>query len=74
MDDLRIRLTEYVDSLRSVYGQMNETAIAIEFRYGKSANTEPLRDGMKLYSAIADDLQKLLDGKELQPFVITGVI
>jgi len=72
---LIVRLAEYATSLRTTAAGMVDAAEKIEAKYGvKAANTEPLRDGIRLYGLFADDLDKLLRGEELNPFVIEGEV
>jgi hypothetical protein len=72
---LIIRLAEYTQALRTTAVGMADAADKIEAKYGtKAANTESLRDGIRLYGLLADDLDKLLGGEELNPFAIEGEV
>ena len=68
------RLIEYKDSLSSVVGQLSELIYQLEFKHGANAHTDPLKDGIKFYTIVANDLQKIIDGEELKTFKVTGMI
>jgi hypothetical protein len=69
------RLLEYAVAMRLSASGMIDAAEKLEAKYGtKAANTEPLRDGAKLYGLVAEDIDKILAGTELKPFVVTGEI
>jgi hypothetical protein len=61
------RVTDYRDSLLHLVDQLGTLAAQLP---------EPgiLQDGIKLYSLVAGDLTTLLQGKELKPFMVTGIL
>jgi 23S rRNA G2445 N2-methylase RlmL len=72
---LAVRLQEYASTMRITAAGMVDAAEKIEAKYGvKAANTEPLRDGVRLYGLFADDMDKLVAGEELNPFVVEGEV
>jgi hypothetical protein len=72
---LVIRLAEYTAALRTTAVGMIDAAEKIEAKYGtKASNTEPLRDGARLYGLFAADLEKMIGGEELNPFVVEGEV
>lgn len=69
------RLLEYAVAMRLTASQMIDAAEMLEAKYGtKAANTQGLRDGAKLYGLVAGDVDKIIAGEELRPFVVTGEI
>lgn len=60
----------YRDSLRGIIPQLK----AIEARLPDGHDASPLHEAMKFYGAVADDLTKILNGEDLKPFRIEGVI
>lgn len=71
------RLEIYAKAMRSTAEQMDELAGQIEEAAaiaGRPAMTKDLRDGVRLYLLFADDLDKLVTGEELKPFIVTGVV
>lgn len=72
---LETRLIEYASALRITAAGMVDAAEKIEAKYGtKAANTGPLREGVQLYTLFANDLDKMLRGEELNPFVVEGEV
>lgn len=72
---IEVRLLEYAVAMRLSASGMIDAAELLEAKYGKrAANTQPLRDGAKLYGLVAGDIDKLIAGEELKPFVVTGEI
>jgi hypothetical protein len=71
---IEVRLKEYAEATRALNPQMIAVAEAAEAKFGKAANTEPLRDAARLYELIANDLDKILAGEELTPFRVEGVL
>lgn len=73
MRTLETRLDEYVKNLRSIADQLDVVIQQVEsVRMDENPETQPLRDSIKLYRLIADDLAKISAGQELQDFFITG--
>jgi len=69
------RLTEYAAAMRQSAEGMLDGAALIEAKYGKkAANTGGLRDGARLYVLVAEDIDKILAGEELRPFVVEGEV
>lgn len=70
---LRDRVVEYSTNLRSIAAQLRDIVDQVEaVRQDVNPGTQPLRDSIRLYETIADDLDKVLAGQELQKFIITG--
>lgn len=75
MRDMRVRLTEYSTSLRSVADQITAVAEKVEsVRQDVNPETQGLRDSATLYRLIAGDLDTILRGEELKGFIITGEV
>lgn len=73
MRTIETRLTEYTANLRSIADQLDVVIQQVEsVRMDENPETQPLRDSIKLYRLVADDLVKILAGEELRGFVITG--
>lgn len=73
MRPIETRLQEYSQNLRSIADQLDDVIQQVEaVRMDENPETQPLRDSIKLYRLIADDLDKVLAGEELRGFVITG--
>jgi hypothetical protein len=71
--DLRDRVEEYEANLRSLASQLENVVKQVEVaRPDVNPGTQELRDTIRLYRLIADDITKILAGQELQPFIITG--
>lgn len=64
---LVVRLTEYRDNLMSIADQLEDVGEA-------TGTPEVVADAVRLYLLIAGDLTQILDGDELRPFTVTGVI
>jgi hypothetical protein len=65
---LDVRLADYRDALRSLAPQLQDLIDHLPV----GADTAELENSMRLYTIVSVDLTKLLDGEELQRFVITG--
>lgn len=68
---LRTRLAEYRDSQQGIVDQLEQLIIVVEAAGGDAT---ALRDGIAFYKPVVEDLNNLLTGKELKPFIVTGVI
>ena len=66
---LETRLIEYRDSLRSLTVQLEEVAERVEQLGGDPSE---IHSGLRLQRTITDDLTKIIDGVELQMFVVDG--
>jgi len=66
---LSARLDAYIANLASIVGQLSDLADQIELVGG---DTTPLRDGIKLYGLVADDLTRIVNGERLGEFRIEG--
>jgi hypothetical protein len=74
---LEVRITEYRDNLRSIAGQIDVAVTQIEKTPAAIENPDSmqaLRESVRLYNLIADDLTKVINGEELNRFAITGEI
>lgn len=72
---LRERVADYEANLRSIADQLQGIAEQVEaVRQDVNPGTQELRDGIKLYRLIADDIQKILAGQELGVFIVTGEV
>jgi hypothetical protein len=69
-----VRLDEYSKAMRSTADQMEALADTVDANFPDDPNrsTEPLRDAVKLYRLFANDLDKIVAGEELKPFIVTG--
>jgi hypothetical protein len=72
--DLRVRLQEYATSIRHLPPQLEGllpfTSNAAIMVPGDTA----IKDAIRMYTLIADDLEKILQGEELKPFLVEGSI
>lgn len=72
---LRERLTEYEENLRSIADQLQGIVEQVEaVRQDVNPGTHEMREGIKLYRLVADDIQKILGGQDLGVFIITGEV
>ncbi len=70
---LRDRVAAYSANLRSIAALLAVIVEQVEaVRQDVNPETQPLRDSIRLYETIADDVDKILAGQELQKFLITG--
>jgi hypothetical protein len=61
--------------MRQTAEGLTDAAALLEAKYGKkAANTSHLHDGAKLYVLVAEDIDKILAGEELRPFVVEGEV
>jgi hypothetical protein len=71
---LEERLREYATSMRNLPPQLEEllplTSNAPIMVPGHTA----LKDAIRLYGIFADDLEKILAGEELRPFLVEGTL
>ena len=67
------RLEEYAEAMRSTANQMEELAQHLLIVHPDN-DVAPIREGVRLYLLFADDLDKLVAGEELKPFIVTGVV
>jgi hypothetical protein len=67
---LEVRLTEYRDSMGFMAPQLE----SIIDRLPPGLDPTGLRDAMKFYSEVTNDLTKLLKGERLEKFLIEGEI
>jgi hypothetical protein len=70
---LSARLDAYIANLASIADQTENLADNIDAIKGP-ASTTPLRDGIRLYRIVIDDLTKVINGEQLEPFSIEGEI
>jgi len=71
MDDLETRVMAYRLNLMGIADQMEELAALLQ-QDGRDGS--PLLDGVKLYRLVADDLDKVIRGEELRPFMVSGEV
>jgi hypothetical protein len=70
---LRDRMVAYAANLRSIAAQLRVIVEQVEaVRQDVNPETQPLRDSIRLYETIADDIDKVLAGEPLKTFIITG--
>lgn len=70
---LRARVVDYAENLRSIADQLEVVVHQVEaIRQDVNPETQPLRDGIRLYRLIAEDLDKVIAGIPLEKFAITG--
>jgi hypothetical protein len=67
------RLEEYATAMRSTAEQMDALATHL-LSVHPDNDVAPIREGVRLYLLFADDLDKLVAGEELKPFIVTGVL
>lgn len=72
---IRDRVVAYSLNLRSIAAQLTDIVTQVEaVRQDVNPQTQELRDSIKLYGLVADDLDKIVNGEELQTFIITGTL
>lgn len=72
---LRDRVLEYSINLRAIANQLQVIVDAVEAaRPDTNPGTQELRDSIRLHRLIADDIDKILRGEELQKWAITGTL
>jgi hypothetical protein len=68
---LLVRVIEFRDSLRSQADQIEEILKHVDPAAAADAGLDA---SVKIFRIVADDLDKLVDGQELAPWMITGVM
>jgi len=71
---LEERLREYATSMRALPPQLEELLALTSDRPIVIPGQTPLKDAIRLYGLFADDLEKILAGEELKPFLVEGTI
>lgn len=71
---LRVRLQEYATSMRNLPPQFEELLPLTSNEPILVPGDTALKDAIRLYSLFADDLEKILRGEELKPFLVEGTI
>ncbi|QGZ16777.1 hypothetical protein PBI_DEWDROP_130 [Microbacterium phage Dewdrop] len=71
---LEVRLQEYLNHGRRTAEQLLLIANTMDERFPTESQTAELRATAKVQQIVADDLEKLLRGEELQGWKIEGVI
>jgi len=71
---LRVRLQEYATSMRAIVPQLEELLPLVSDEPILVPGNAPLKDGIRVYALFADDLDKILAGEELKPFLVEGTL
>jgi len=71
---LEIRLQEYIAHGRATSAQLVSVSDAMDARFPGESQTGELRATAKVQAIVCDDLEKMLNGEELQGWKIEGVI
>lgn len=70
---LHVRLAEYATNLRSIADQLDVIVQQVEaVRQDVNPETQSIRESIRLYETIAEDIDKILAGEELKTFVVVG--
>lgn len=64
---LRVRLQEYATSMRAIVPQLEELVPLVP-------DPTPLQEGIRVYTLFANDLDNILAGVELKPFLVEGTL